>query len=156
MGSFPDRGQCIAHFLLPTVVYTIDDSQKAGGCPLFAPNGDTHKPPDHKQLYAAIDEIQLGDVKWESFDVRYTGERPLVDSDVPPWMKDNYTVYFRDPREVVRNILSNPSFKNELDLRPYREFVMGTDERRWSDFMSADWAWNQVVGKAWIAHLCCV
>jgi hypothetical protein len=126
-----------------------------GGCPLFTPNdlSSIRKPPDYKHLYKAIDEIKLGDVKWERLSVWYTGEQPSADSDVPLWMTDDYTVYFCDPREVVQNILSHPSFKSELDLCPYCEFVTEMNEQRWSDCMSADWAWNQVVGEICIVHV---
>jgi len=37
---------------------------------------------DCRDLYKTIDNTPLGDVKWQSFSVRYTGEKP--DADVPP------------------------------------------------------------------------
>ena len=95
-------------------------------------------------MYRAIDNIDLGDVKWSNFTVHYTGARPPTD--VPSWMDDRYEVYFRDPLEVVHNMLANPEFSSTLDYCPYREYETETNERRWSDFMSGDWAWNQAVG----------
>ncbi|KAG1888514.1 hypothetical protein F4604DRAFT_2023854 [Suillus subluteus] len=83
------------------------------------------KPPfaDFRDLYKTIDKTPLGDVRWQSFSVRYNGERP--DTDVPPWMD-----------QVVRNMLANPDYAKEFDYRPYRD-------SQWKDFMSGDWAWDQ-------------
>ncbi|KAG1882348.1 hypothetical protein F4604DRAFT_1879473 [Suillus subluteus] len=79
------------------------------------------KPPfaDFRDLHKTIDKTPLGDVKWQSFSVRYNGERPATD--VPPWMDQDF----------------------DFDYRPYREFLTDSDERQWRDFMSGDWAWDQ-------------
>ena len=98
---------------------------------------------DHRDLYAAIDSIPLGDVKWEAFSCMYTGEKP--DGDYPSWMDGSYDVWYRDPRQVVCNMLANPAYSAEMDYRPYREYSTNGDERQWRDFMSGDWAWDQAV-----------
>ncbi|KAG1733920.1 uncharacterized protein EDB91DRAFT_1238517 [Suillus paluster] len=90
---------------------------KSGGSPPFA---------DHKDLYATIDSIALGNVKWEGFSCTYTGEKP---DGYPPWMDRTYD-------EVVLNMLVNLAYANEMDYRPYYEWQL-------QDFMSADWVWNQ-------------
>lgn len=100
---------------------------------------------DCKDLYKTIDSTPLGDVPWQSFAVKYTGERPEDLDDVPPWMDERYEVWYRDPREVVRNMLANPDYANEIDYRPFREFSSDGDERQYCDFMSGDWAWQQAV-----------
>ncbi|KAH7903217.1 hypothetical protein BJ138DRAFT_979474, partial [Hygrophoropsis aurantiaca] len=101
------------------------------------------KPPfaDHRDLYKTIDSTPLGDVKWQNFSVNYTGEKPEVNP--PPWMLENYEVWYRDPREIVRNMLASPDYVNDMDYRPFREFSTKSDERQYEDFMSGDWAWNQ-------------
>ncbi|KAG1720920.1 uncharacterized protein EDB91DRAFT_1240360 [Suillus paluster] len=104
---------------------------KSGGSPPFA---------DHKDLYATIDSIALGDMKWEGFSCTYTGEKP---DSYPPWMDGTYDVWYRDPQEVVLNMLANPAYANEMDYRPYCEYATNGDEQQLRDFMSADWAWNQ-------------
>ena len=71
-------------------------------------------------------------------------------SNVPPWMEDTYQVYYRDPHEVVCSIVANPDFATELDYSLYREYVTETNDRRWCDFMSGDWAWNQAVSVIFI------
>lgn len=103
------------------------------------------KPPfaDHRDLYQVIDSSPLGDVKWQSFTVAYDGERP--ENDTKPWMDDKYDVWYRDPRDVVHNMLANPTYANEMDYRPYREYSTGQNKRQWKDFMSGDWAWDQAV-----------
>ena len=59
-------------------------------------------------------------------------------------MDEEYHLWYRDPRKVVHNILSNPDFNTTLDYTPYREFRDG--KRQYCNFMSGDWAWNQCVG----------
>ena len=117
---------------------------EAGGQPLFSHPRSTHTP-DHQDVYRLIDSIELGDVKWDSFTVHYTGDCPANGAPGPPWMDDKYDVYFCNPRKVVQNILGNPNFSCEMDYHPYREFISAMDERQWCDFMSGDWAWNQAV-----------
>ncbi|KAG2076162.1 hypothetical protein BDR04DRAFT_1125739 [Suillus decipiens] len=96
---------------------------------------------DHCSVYKAIDNTPLGDVKWQSFTVKYSGKIP--EEGATPWMADSHEVWFRDPCKVVRNMLANPDFAAEMDLRPYHEFATGNDECQWKDFMSGDWAYQQ-------------
>ncbi|KAH7903255.1 hypothetical protein BJ138DRAFT_1195517, partial [Hygrophoropsis aurantiaca] len=96
---------------------------------------------DQKDLYKVIDSTPLGDINWQGFSVEYQGERP--DGDVPRWMKASYDVWFRDPRQVIHNILANPDFRTEIDYTPFREYNTADDKRQWKDFMSGDWAWQQ-------------
>ncbi|KAF8545768.1 hypothetical protein OG21DRAFT_1528267 [Imleria badia] len=88
---------------------------------------------DHRHLHEVIDATIIGDVKWQSFSVSYTGEVPEVNP--PDWMRQKYDVWFCDPRQVVHKILGNPSFASEMDLRPFAE--------QYKDFMSGEWAWEQ-------------
>jgi hypothetical protein len=107
---------------------------------LFRHN-DTSPFANYKDLYDTIDSIPLGDVKWESFTMKYNGQRP--ESDVPRWMDAEYDVWFRDPRTLIRNMISNPDFDGEFDYAPLQEY----DEsgHRYKDFMSGNWAWRQAV-----------
>ncbi|KAG2031370.1 hypothetical protein BDR03DRAFT_986436 [Suillus americanus] len=96
---------------------------------------------DHRNLYNIIDSSPFRDVKWQNFTVTYDGER-LADN-IKPWMDNKYEVWFRDPREVVRNMLANPTYASEMDYRPYREYSTEGDKWQWKDFMSGNWAWDQ-------------
>ncbi|OBZ71952.1 hypothetical protein A0H81_08076 [Grifola frondosa] len=99
-------------------------------------------PEDLIRVYHDILDV-LGNMKWESFDLKYSGDLP--DHDVPSWITASYEVWFRNPHTVVRNMLANPDFKDEIDYAPVQEFYGG--ERRLKDFMSGDWAWKQAVGQ---------
>ncbi|KAF9231476.1 hypothetical protein BU15DRAFT_90902 [Melanogaster broomeanus] len=72
---------------------------------------------------------QLGDIMWQSFEGKYTGKKPSTNP--PPWMYTMYDVWFHDPCLSVHNILSNINYS-----------VQG-DDRRWNDFMSGNWVWDQ-------------
>lgn len=94
-----------------------------------------------EDILKTIDEIDLGHVPWETFSLEYPGELP--DSDPPTWMTKEYCVWFRDPRKVMHAMLANKDFDGEIDYSPHRIFVGG--KRKFSNFMSGDWAWRQAV-----------
>ena len=56
---------------------------EASGQPLFSHPGSTHTP-DHQDVYQLIDSVELGDVKWDSFTVHYTGDHPANGAPGPP------------------------------------------------------------------------
>lgn len=58
----------------------------ASGRPLFT---------SHNDLYKIIDAIPLGNVKWQSFTIKYM-DVPDDDEHVP-WMEDTYDVWFCYP-----------------------------------------------------------
>ncbi|KAG6805595.1 hypothetical protein H0H92_014794, partial [Tricholoma furcatifolium] len=94
------------------------------------------------EIYKMIDEIQNGDVPWDSFSITYNGPHTVGVRTVPPWMTDTYDIWFRDPLTIFENQIGNPDFKNEIDMAPKRVFdVKG--KRRYRDVMSGNWAWSQ-------------
>ena len=113
---------------------------------LWGASAATHgQPPpfqNHEELYKTIDSTPLGDVEWECFSMRHNGEKP--EGTVPSWMEADYDVWFRDPRKLLHNLISNPDFKDEFDYAPFQE--RDSDEtRRYQDFMSGNWAWRHAV-----------
>ncbi|KIK20423.1 hypothetical protein PISMIDRAFT_105855, partial [Pisolithus microcarpus 441] len=106
----------------------------SGGQPLFT---------NHTDLYCVIDSTHIGDIKWDSFTIQYTGKEQY--SAPTPWMSDGYEVWYCDPCEVIHNILASPDFTDKLDYVPYQEYDVSNDERHWQDFMLGDWAWEQAV-----------
>jgi len=42
-------------------------------------------------------------------------------------------------------MLASSEFADEMDYVPYQEYDASNDQRRWQDFMSGDWAWEQAV-----------
>ncbi|KAG2345936.1 hypothetical protein BDR05DRAFT_974817 [Suillus weaverae] len=106
----------------------------------LAKHHDTPPFADHKDLHNVIDATQLGDVPWQCFSAQYTGERPEV---APPWMDDEFEVWYRDPRAMAHNIITNPDYKDKINYVPYREYDASDATRQWKDFMSRDWSWKQ-------------
>jgi hypothetical protein len=105
-------------------------------------HGDSAPFKDHQDLYSTIDATPIGGVLWESFNITYNGPAPEINA--PAWMNQSFEVYFRDPHLLFVEMLGNPSFANNFDYMPYREFeVNGT--RRYQHFMSGDWVWKQAV-----------
>ncbi len=70
-------------------------------------------------MYSTIDSTPLGDVPWESICFQYNGAQPV--DNVPSWMKAEYDVWFRNPRALVHNMLSNPDFEPGFDYAPFQE-----------------------------------
>lgn len=97
---------------------------------------------NHKDVYSTIDSIPIGDAPWESFSVSYSGDLP--NGVVPPWMTTEYEVWHRNPSVVIKNQLSNPDFKDEINYTPFQEFAEN-GERQWQNLMSGNWAWSQAV-----------
>ncbi|KAI0629758.1 hypothetical protein C8Q77DRAFT_1280491 [Trametes polyzona] len=107
------------------------DVAQYGGEPPFA---------DRNDLYDTIDGISHGDVPWQCLIGCYQG--PIPDGGAPAWMRDEYEVWYRDPRQVAHRMLANPDFEDGFDAVPYREFTQDYD-RRYSDYMSGNWSWQQ-------------
>ena len=103
----------------------------------------------HQDLYDTIDATPLGDVPWDNFSVRYNGIRP--ESEVLSWMDASFEVWYRNPRTLVQNMLSNPDFDNEFDYAPLQEHDLDGNHR-FQNFMSGNWAWKQAVSK----HCSCI
>ena len=97
---------------------------------------------NHADMYRAIDAIPLGEVAWQSFSITYSGEVPA--SNPPPWMVQNYDVWFCNPHTLVLNQLANPDFKGEMDYTP-RKVTNSSGQHEWSDFMTRNWSWDQAV-----------
>ncbi|KAI0283466.1 hypothetical protein BC826DRAFT_1093834 [Russula brevipes] len=80
-------------------------------------NDDETTPPfaNARDLYNVIDATELSDVPWQASVVKYDGEKP---ANAPNWMSTPYEVWFRDP-------------------------LMHSKKRQFTDFMSGNWAWGQ-------------
>ncbi|KAJ7730745.1 hypothetical protein B0H16DRAFT_1665336 [Mycena metata] len=100
-------------------------------------HGDLGPYDNYQQLYAAIDSIGVGDAPWKCFKTTAIDPRP----DAPDWARQEYEIWYRDPDTVIRNMLDNPDFAGEFDTTPYIE-LDATGQRRWSDFMSGNFAWK--------------
>lgn len=122
-----------------TAACNTDDSQQSDE------EGSTAAPFDsHKDMYDTVDASSLGDAPWNCLEVCYGDDVPDT---AAPWKKKVYEVWYRDPDIVLRNLLDNPDFDGEFDYAPYVETVdLGSGgKRRWSNFMSANFAWRHCV-----------
>lgn len=109
----------------------------------LAPHDDTPPFKNHSEMYNTIDSTPLGDVPWESFSLKYNAE--LCEDKLLLWMKDEHETWFRDPRDLVKNLLANPDFAGEFDYSPLQEYD-NDGNHRFQNFMSGDWAWQEAVG----------
>jgi len=108
-------------------------------------SGDKVPFANHEDLYNTIDATTLGDTTWESFSVKYTGEKPdIPDEDLPPWMLADYDVWFRNPQTIFDNQFANPDFIDEIDYST-KEVFGQCGRREFEDVMSGNWAWDQSV-----------
>ncbi|KIP01613.1 hypothetical protein PHLGIDRAFT_123204 [Phlebiopsis gigantea 11061_1 CR5-6] len=107
---------------------------------LWAATGVTPPFANYNKYLDTIDSIPHGEVPWQSFKVKYSGDRP--DKDVPPWMDTEYDVWFCCPCQIARNHLANPDFAKDVDWAPKRVFNQ-QGKREWCDFMLGNWAWRQ-------------
>ncbi|KAI0363452.1 hypothetical protein BV20DRAFT_1039932 [Pilatotrama ljubarskyi] len=96
---------------------------------------------DSDDVYATIDNITLADMPWFAFKVSYKG--PLPDGEVPKWMTEKFTVWFRDPPKVLHQQLGNQDIcLDEIDWTAKHVFNQ-KGQHVYENVMSADWAWQQ-------------
>jgi hypothetical protein len=95
---------------------------------------------DAKDMYATIDETELGHITWHSFTISFNGGED-IDSDDAPWKRKSYNVWFCDSKDLLKVQLGNRNFGNEMDFAPKE--VRNKEMNAWiyGDFMSGAWAW---------------
>ena len=54
-----------------------------------------------------------------------------------------HEVWFRNPRQVIKNILATTDFDGHIDYAAYREF--SDNKRQYCNLMSGNWSWRQSV-----------
>ena len=108
----------------------------------LVPHGDSAPFTDHMDLHQQINAIDLGSVRWEHTCLKY--EAPLPETTRhPEWMTTEYDVWYRNPRQVIKNILARPDLDGHIDYAAYKEF--NDEKRQYGNMMSGDWAWRQSV-----------
>ena len=95
----------------------------------------------HSELCKTIDSIPIGGIPWRSITLSYNGETP---NNAPPWMQAEYTVWYRDPYMLFKNMLKNTEFAGHIDYAPYQRYNT-QGNRVYENFMSGDWPWKQAV-----------
>jgi hypothetical protein len=94
-----------------------------------------------EEMYQTIDAIQEGDAPFETIHFKYGG--PILPNP-PAWMTATYELCTRNSRTLLRHQLATTDFADTFKPRPYCQFDH-TDDRVWSNLMSGDWAWSEVV-----------
>jgi Plavaka transposase len=94
-------------------------------------------------LYGTIDSTPLGDVPWQNISLRYNNAP--ADGRIPDWMTAEYEAWFRDPHAVVKDMIGNPDYKDGFDVAPVQVHT-SNGQRKYQNFMSGDWAWEEAVG----------
>ncbi|KAG2337208.1 hypothetical protein BDR05DRAFT_978582 [Suillus weaverae] len=117
-------------------VHNLGRPQPMLPCLTTGSHGETPPFANHVDMYNVIDSTPLGDIPWQSFTSEYNGTLP--EDDVPPWMTSEYDVWFRDPRLLMQNILSNPDFKDEFDYALLQEYDTSNGAHRFQDFILLD------------------
>lgn len=111
----------------------------------LAPHHDEPPFKDHAELYSTIDATPIpgGDADWKTFNLCF---RP--DEELPPdaanWKKTKWDVWYRDPHQLINNMLQNPDFRNEFDYSPHQEHDLD-DNHRFHNLMSGNWCWREAV-----------
>jgi Plavaka transposase len=93
------------------------------------------------EMYATIDSIQEGDAPFETISFKYSGS---LLPNPPHWMMETYKLCMHDARLLLHNQLRTTDFKDQINLRPYRQFNH-QGNHVWSNLMSGDWGWNEAV-----------
>ena len=113
---------------------------------------------DAQRMYNVIDATKVGDIAWETFSNFYkdeNGERVTDDSE-DSWKLKEYDVWYRDPFDLIQNLMDNPTLDGAFDYVPFREFwakdnsestsdIDGSRERVFGNYMSGNFAWDQAV-----------
>ena len=102
------------------------------------PHGNSPPITDHRNLHQQIDAVKLGNVRWENACLRYKGPLPRT-THHPEWKTAGYDVWYRDPHQVIKNILASPDLEGHIDYVAYREF--DGEKRQYSNLMSGNWMW---------------
>ncbi|KAN0105619.1 hypothetical protein V8E52_010864, partial [Russula decolorans] len=74
-------------------------------------------------MYEIIDSTPYGDLRWQSFTIRYNLHNDPPSTKAPTaWKTAEYDGWFRDPCKLIRNMLANRGFDKEFDYVPYQEY----------------------------------
>lgn len=100
---------------------------------------------DVNDMHATIDAIQHGDAPWQSCTISFKEASDNAEPDSAPWKVKTYEVWYRDPQVILKLQLGNRDFAGEMDYAPKKVYDSEKKKRRYQDFMSGQWAWEQAV-----------
>jgi hypothetical protein len=94
-----------------------------------------------KQLLQAINDCSYGAVAWKELHLTYEHDADYMS---PLWKTSTYTIYARNPLQVITNMAENSEFNGKWDVALFEEYTQG-DECWYSNLMSGSWAWRTAV-----------
>src|ERR1700747_955347 len=91
---------------------------------MLVQHGKGHDAPfhDHRDLYATIHATPIGGPEWQSYTLTYNRPRINNGKPLPLWMDNKYDIWFRDPRMLIREMISNPDFASGFDYAQYHVY----------------------------------
>lgn len=102
-------------------------------------------------LLDAIDELPRG-VGWTYQQVTMHGD---VEDDTGKCMKEDVELWYRDPVEVVRELMGNPMFRDVMKYAPEQVFRdEERDEQVVNEMWTASWWWELQVSRFVSATMC--
>jgi hypothetical protein len=104
-------------------------------------------------MYEIIDSTPYGDLRWQSFTIRYNLHNDPPSTKAPAvWKTAEYDGWFRDPCKLICNMLANRGFDKEFDYVPYQEYDY-KGQHRFHDVFSGNWCWRQAVSSWYLSFL---
>ena len=95
----------------------------------------------HKDLYSAIDVMNLGDAPWNHLNLNYQGE---MNASSLSWQMEDFLVWFWDPLTLIHNLLFNLDFNRGFNYSPFQEYDT-ENNHHYKNLMSRNWSWKQAV-----------
>lgn len=96
-----------------------------------------------QDMYTTIDAMTLSSIPWKLFSVSFKRVAEEPEENNPPWKLKSYDVWFRGPHQILKIQLARRDFAAEMDFSPKKITDKETNVRRYQNFMSGEWAWDQ-------------
>lgn len=103
-------------------------------------------------LLKKIDTLPVGP-PWTCNIMEITGDK---EGDGGERQKEVLEFWTRDPLDCIRELISNPAFRDQLAYTPERAYdhIDGLEENRvWDEMWTGDWWWNKQVSTSLINEI---
>jgi len=77
---------------------------------------------NHQDLYETIDQSTFVDNPWMSFSLSYGGAGPEM-GPIPTWMTTLTEIWYRNPCQLIHDIIGSPNFQDEINYVPYHKYI---------------------------------
>lgn len=83
-----------------------------------------------------IEQLPAPGVRWTAVDVTPDSGTPL----------DKVTLYYRNPLDAIRTLLSRPDLKEAMEFTPRRVWeTAAREDRLYTELFTGEWAWKTQV-----------